>query len=265
MEAWTEHPELVSFYAHHRNRPEDLYPSERRFLPWLAGQASSVLDTGCAAGGFSQIWREYHPGIAYTGVDISRALVSTARALHADARFLHGNVTEGIALPTRCATVVQALGWLHWEPDYVRAMGELWRLTDRYLFFDVRVVPDGDRETIGRQRVALSGAWDGTTTTPYVVVPWPRLARRLMDLQPATVLGYGYRGKPAETVMGVEGEVCFATFVMEKALTDHGSEPVRVCLDLPLAWPDDLARQTNVFPAAELSVLVPSECAAPHR
>lgn len=256
---WAGHADLIAFYSQHRGRPDDLYPSERRFLPWLARHASSVLDTGCAAGGFSQIWRQYHPGIAYTGVDISLSLVSTARALHPEVRFLHGDVTKGLALPNRYATVVQALGWLNWEPGYVRAMRELWRLVDRYLFFDVRLAPAGDRDTIGRQHVALSGTWDGTTTTPYVVVSWPRFARHLVDLRPATILGYGYWGKPAETVMGVQGDVCFATFVMEKALDDHGCEAARVCLDLPLAWPDALVQQTTLFPAAQLNAWVPGE------
>lgn len=69
--SWAEHPDLVAFYAEHRKHPEDLYPSESRFLPWLARQAHSVVDVGCAAGGFSDVWRHYQPEIRYVGVDLS--------------------------------------------------------------------------------------------------------------------------------------------------------------------------------------------------
>lgn len=254
---WAEHPELVAFYANHRNRPEDLYPSERRFLPWLASQVSSVMDTGCAAGGFSNIWRHYRPDIVYTGLDVSASLIQTARKLHPELRFLHENVTQGTKLPDRYATVVQALGWLNWEPDYARAIDELWRLTDRYLFLDVRLVAQHDSATIGQQRLALTGDWDGETTTPYVTVAWPFFAALLVDLQPVTLLGYGYWGKPAETVMGVDQSVCFATFVLEKAPVRVETRLPTVCIDLPLAWPAALAERVDLLPAPQLDALVP--------
>ena len=255
---WAEHPDLVAFYTQHRNRSEDLYPSERRFLPWLAKQATSVLDVGCAAGGFRNIWRHYQPDITYIGVDVSAPLIAAARRLHPDAEFHQGNCTAGLSLPDRCATVVSALGWLHWEPQYPEAIRELWRLGDRYLFFDVRLVGEPDQAVSGKQQLALMGPWDGETTTPYIVVTWPLFAALLLDLQPVTLLGYGYWGKPAETVMGVHQQVCFATFVLEK--TPVGDEELRlpaVCVDMPLAWPAALAEQINLLPAAQLDALLP--------
>lgn len=254
---WAEHPELVAFYTQHRSRPEDLYPSERRFLSWLAAQATIVLDVGCAAGGFINIWRYFAPNIVYVGVDVSVSLIAAARKLHPDAQFYHGNCVEGLPLPNRYATVVQALGWLHWEPRYREAIKELWRLSDHYLFLDVRLSGELDQAVNGRQQLVFTETWDGETTTPYCVVAWPLFAALLIDLQPITILGYGYWGKPAETVMGVDQQVCFATFVLEKAAVEEDIRPPAVCIDLPLTWPEVLIERVNLLPAEHLNTIVP--------
>jgi SAM-dependent methyltransferase len=254
---WAEHPDLVAFYTQHRKRPEDLYPSERRFLPWLAKQGTSVLDMGCAAGGFRNIWCHYQPDIIYAGVDLSTSLISAARKLHPDVAFYQGDCVAGLSLPDRYATVVSALGWLHWESQYEKAIRELWRVSDRYLFFDVRLVGKTDQAVSGKQQLAFIGPWDGETTTPYICVAWPILATQLIELQPMTIFGYGYWGKPAETVMGVDQQVCFATFVVEKVPVGEDLRLPIVCIDLPLPWPAALANQVNLLPASQLDALVP--------
>lgn len=254
---WAQHPELVEFYTRYRSRPEDLYPSERRFLPWLAQQSASVLDAGCAAGGFSNIWRHYRSDVAYSGIDVSASLVDAARRLHPDLRFVQANLAAGCELPDRAATTVQALGWLFWEPEYVRTMAELWRLADRYLFFDLRLVQHEKDAAPARQRVAYSGDWDGKTTTPYITVAWPHIARLIVQLRPRTVYAYGYWGKPADTVERVAGDVCFSVFVLEKPCEGETVDTPAVCIDMPLAWPAELTALAHLLPGARLAELVP--------
>lgn len=256
---WSEHPDLVAFYAQHRNRPEDLYPSERRFLPWLAKQSASVLDTGCAAGGFSNVWRHFQPAINYVGVDVSAALVEVARQVHPDLEFHQGNCADGLPFPDQYATTVSALGWLHWEPRYRQALWELWRLTDRFLFFDVRLVAEPEQTVNGKQQVAFQGEWDGETTTPYVTVDWQSFADLLWELRPALIAGQGYWGKPADTVIGIDNPVCFSAFVLEKSSTEHPVSGTTVCLDSPLQWPVGKEAAVSSLPAHELEHLVPPE------
>lgn len=229
---WADSPELLAFYENHRNRPEDLYPSEARFIPWLAERATSVLDVGCAAGGFRTIWGSYAPAVRYEGVDLSPAFVEAARRLHPDATFHLADAVSGIPLPDRHADVVQALGWLHWVEEWEVALQELWRLAARYVFFDVRV---GERDEVrGRQRVERAGAWDGETVTPYVVVAWPSLAATIEALRPVCVRAFGYCGSPAESAEGVPDTICFATFVLERGA---GRGVPVLDLDLPFTWP----------------------------
>jgi SAM-dependent methyltransferase len=254
---WSDHPELTAFYSVNRNRPEDLYPSEQRFLPWLAKQSDSVLDTGCAAGGFSKVWRKYNKDIVYTGIDLSSSLIQTAKDLFPDLTFLQGNVVEGIDLPDRYADLVQALGWLNWEPNYCKAMNELWRLTKTYLFLDVRLTV-GENVIVTTQKLSFNGDWDGAVVTPYVVVPWKSFASILLTLKPVAIFGFGYWGKPAKTVNNFDGQVCFSTFVLKKANGINCSKVLpQVCLDLPLEWPVDLEKNVEILPSTDIEVLVP--------
>jgi len=245
---WVEHPDLVEFYSHGRSRPEDVYPSEERFLPWLAAAAGSVLDVGCGAGGFAAIWDHYRPGIDYVGVDASAALVEAARRLHPGARFEQADGAGELPFPDAFADVVAGLGWLHLEPRYRQALPELWRVTRERLFFDIRLQTRSESEEVGAQRLALAGEWDGTTTIPYIAAPWARVAQALVGLRPERILGYGYSGAPASTVEGMKEPICFATFVLERGA---GSDAPEVALELPLAWPADVPGRVRALGDAE--------------
>ena len=234
---WAADPALVAFYETHRSAPEDLYPSERRFLPWLARQVDTVLDVGCAAGGFLNIWRHFATGaLTYTGVDVSVQLIESARRLHPGVEFLVGDCAAGLPATLARSEAVQALGWLHWEPRYEAALRELWRLTNRWLFFDVRLVEGEHNLETGRQRLALHEGSGADTSTPYICVAWNNFARLLRDLRPARIYAYGYWGPPADTVEGVARDVCFATFVLERS-SNPASSQTTAALEMPLEWP----------------------------
>ena len=247
--AWVEHPDLVEFYSSQRCAPGDLYPSERRFLPWLAREARTVLDVGCGAGGFAAIWDHFHPGIAYTGVDASAALIDAARRLHPDAAFEQADGSRPLPFADRAFDVVAGLGWLHLEPRYRDALPELWRVTGERLFFDVRLQDERPGDVTGRQRLALAGDWDGTTEIPYIAVAWPEFAAAVAGLKPASIRVHGYTGPPADTVAPMPVTVCFATFVLERGAAP-ADEP-DVLLDLPFDWPAGVPGRARPLTDAE--------------
>jgi SAM-dependent methyltransferase len=252
---WADEPGLVSFYQSHRDHPDALYPSERRFLPWLARESRSVLDAGCAAGGFVSVWRHFKPEIEYVGVDVSAPLIAAARRRHPEVEFLLGDCAAGIPRPAGSSETVEALGWLHWEPRYRAALAELWRLAGRRLFFDVRIVEGGADLEGGRQRLDLGQPAGAHGTTPYICCSWPRFAEMIGGLGPARVLVHGYWGTPAETVSGVDQDVCFTTFVLER-LPESPSE-MAVAMDAPLSWPDAWSHGVRRLPDSWLEQNVP--------
>lgn len=250
---WANHPDLLAYYETHRNQLSDLYPSERRFLPWLAASADSVLDVGCGVGGFAEAWRACRPNISYTGVDVSGPLVTAARRAHPQHEFLQADCAHGVPLPDGYADVVAAMGWLHWEARYANALAELWRLTGHYAFFDLRLVDGPGPDTNAVQQLALTADWDGRTTVPYICASWPRVAELLVGLRPARILAHGYWGRPAATVMGAASDVCFATFVLERGDREQFPE---VVLDLPMDWPRTLSGRARLAGVERLDELV---------
>jgi SAM-dependent methyltransferase len=246
-----EHSSLLEYYAEHRNRVADLYPSERRFLPWLAMSAQTVLDVGCAAGGFANIWRAFNPALRYTGVDGSTKLIDAARKLHPECGFLVGDCVAGLPVPDRASAIVSALGWLHWEPRYREALAELWRVTERYLLIDLRLHP-GAGDLVGQQKIGE------TQDVPYICVSWPDALEALLGLEPFRLLGYGYLGVADSAVSEVPPAVGFATFVLERSESTP-SEPADVCLDLPFGVSSELASTITLYPASRLRSFAPED------
>jgi SAM-dependent methyltransferase len=250
----SEHPALVEFFATNRSRIEHLYPSERRFLPWLATSGRSVLDVGCATGGFADVWHAFNPTLRYTGVDASSALIDAARKQRPALDFFVGDCATGLPFPDHSAEIVQALGWLHWEPRYRDALEELWRVTGHRLFFDLRLHA-GRGDLVGRQPISPTDA------VPYICVSWTEILERLLELAPTRLLGFGYMGRPHANVSGAPEDVGFATFVLERSARTNpaGAE---VCLDIPFEVPADSAARMALYPAARLRSFAPE---SPHK
>ena len=89
-----------------------------------------MLDVGCAAGGFAEI---YAPTTrrSPTRARTFERLLEAARALHPEAEFVEADAIEGLPFGKRTFDVVQALGWLHWEHEHRAALRELWRVSRR--------------------------------------------------------------------------------------------------------------------------------------
>lgn len=240
MNDWSELPELEEYFSIQRTRPEDLYPSEKFFLPWLARNCDTVLDAGCAVGGFSNIWKHYNTDIVYSGIDLSTRLISAAKRQYAENEFQVANPVEGLPFKDDQYCCVAALGWFHWEPRWKIAMSELWRVSKKYMFFDVRM---SVRPGAFKQSMEFAGAEN--SAVDYIVISESDIVQSLQSLKNVkTILGFGYKGNSDSSVIGLNDEIYFATFVIEKG---HDSEVnVAVDMDLFIQWPENwFVRDTN--------------------
>jgi len=210
--AWLS-PESLDYYRRNRQSPEDLYPSERFFLPDVLRQVDSMLDVGCAAGGFSEIVRVLNPGVRYVGVDISPAFVETARAEHPHSQFLLGDGLN-FSTPDGSFDLVHSSGVLHLNLRYREMIAAMWRQTRRFLLFDLRLTR-GTPE-VGR----MESPFDEATpvSLPYVVLTIPEVEQmfRALDPRPARVAVRGYRHRASAHAKLAEQDLLMAFVLAEK-------------------------------------------------
>lgn len=131
--------DYLKFYGRHRCRNSDLYPSEKEILANLDFRRKSVLDVGCASGGFYSIFKRIAPDVKYFGLDISQELISAAKDRFPE---IAGNfyIGQGTGLPfkkNRFDVVFCSSVQAHCR-QYQSLFLECWRVAKEYLIFDFR-------------------------------------------------------------------------------------------------------------------------------
>ncbi len=184
--------EMVKKFMGKRQSWLDLYPSEKAIFDWLdLRQVKSVLDVGCAVGGFSTLF----PFSTYTGVDVSELMRDKAKRLHPDRRF----VAE---IPEESFDLVMCLGVLHITGDWAALLQKLWARTEKYLVFDLRL----DRES-------REGEHEGMPGTPYRTVNYAYAFEFLQTFKSKDIKMASYRHPSNRTD---HREVTMAAFLLER-------------------------------------------------
>jgi SAM-dependent methyltransferase len=210
--AWRS-AESLDYYRRHRQGPDDLYPSERFFLPEVAGRVGSMLDVGCAAGGFSAIVKTFNPAIRYVGIDVVPEFVDLARSDHPDAEFAVGDGVH-FETPPGSFELVHASGVLHLNLRFRDMLQAMWAQTRRYMLCDLRLSPG--QGGVGRMESPF-GERDGVPL-PYVVLNVDEAIDlfRQLDPQPDSVRVKGYRHQASDAARLADPDVIMAFFLAEK-------------------------------------------------
>jgi len=204
-ENWSSQ-EALGFFKSHRNRAVDIYDSERYFLDRFLKPDMTVLDFGCAAGGFLSALSDSY-GIAesrYCGVDIAPEMIRIARSTFPGAMFrtdIESLIQEG-----RRFDFTFSFGVIHMNLDWREILCKLYRISRQYLVFDLRIAPEGDTvEDIDSSYQVLK-FFDGQQhagKVPYVVIGRQEADRLLGKLitDGDEILSYGYLHPVSDTVV----------------------------------------------------------------
>jgi SAM-dependent methyltransferase len=186
----------VAYYSKNRQSIDDVYPSEDFFLRKVIQPDISVLDVGCATGGFYQVFRTLDPSITYTGVDFSREMVRQAKKNFPQVSFA---ACDGGALPFRAETfdVVYCSGAIHLAPNWRDIIRSCWRVAKKFFIFDVRLVEKGmsvEDITQSYEKIAFFDTWDGKSIVPYNILNVNDFLDEIKKLRPipGTQQYYGY-------------------------------------------------------------------------
>jgi SAM-dependent methyltransferase len=162
------------YYETHRTTTREVYPSEWFFLKDLLTEGMSVLDIGCAVGGFASVLSEQLQRFQYTGVDISEEMVLRARRKHPRHQF-HKIENADLSSLTTCEyDLVVCLGVLHLTHGWRELVSSAWRHTKKSLILDLREshVPTIEDPTVSYFKVdfLLGTGLSTTTVLPYNIV-----------------------------------------------------------------------------------------------
>lgn len=209
----------LEYYRSHRTKPEDLYKSERFFLPELLPRIDSVLDVGCAAGGFSRIMKSFNDELAYTGVDITPELIDAARHDHPGSRF---EISDGVNIPfaPESFDLVHCSGVLHINSQYKEMVRSMWAQTRRFLLCDFRLTREASQTGTIEIRFKESVA---ASSVPYFVLNVDDLIEFLKTLSPSPILirAKGYSHAVSETASVPLERVIMAFFMLEKGANEQ--------------------------------------------
>lgn len=235
----------LKYYSSHRKTPDDLYKSEKYFLSAIITPGSSILDIGCAAGGFYSIFRSIEPTVSYTGVDISAGMIARARELNPGVPFY---VSKGSSLPFdgESFDIVFCSGTLHMSPDWRETIREAWRVTKDRFLFDLRMTgtsPTIEDISVSYEKIAFFGEWDGRSVVPYIIVSVDDFVSVVNTLRPRPVLKkvFGYIHPVSPMTHTPEKNVCMTMCCMGKRRTG----PETDSWEIPLPMPGQFLRHSN--------------------
>lgn len=205
------------YYTDYRNKFEDLFDSEKKFMNEFSSLNGSYLDIGCALGGMYEILHALNPKIHYTGIDIAPKLLAIAKKKYPDCEF---RLYDGISLPYDNNTFdrILTLGTTVHDPNFTDLLLEAYRVTKDALFFDIRLIQNMPTISSMDKGHVLDGSG---VKYPYVIANYSNFIETLSHLSPSPlkIKGYGYWGKANEDAVLAKGyeKICMATFLLYKS------------------------------------------------
>lgn len=204
-QAWNA-TENVQFYASNRQTYDSLYESEKAFItPELIAKSDSILDVGCAAGGFYQIFKSLNPNIHYSGIDISEECVQVAGEKFGSEHFhLYSGSGSFPKLHENAFDVVFCSGVMHLTPNWQNLLEECLFNAKSSVIVDFRFTKSQDYQ--GKYH------FDAQNSIPYSVLNASRFKSLVDTLDIVeSVEVFGYASSPNKNTSGLEDEIwmCF--------------------------------------------------------
>lgn len=114
--------EISKFYSRSRISWDELYPSEKYIFEKVSGEMGglgSLLDVGCACGGLGLALQTRFKLNRYTGIDINKEAIQTAREIKDQLKipndFFCGDILDLSDLPGKPFQTVVSLGCADWN------------------------------------------------------------------------------------------------------------------------------------------------------
>lgn len=161
----------IDFYSNNRCKISDLYPSEKKFNR-IDFKGKSILDVGCACGGFYNIFKAIAPDINYFGIDISEKFIKIAKNKYPEIadNFFVGSATD-MPFADKSFDIVFCGSVQAHCSQYECLFLECWRVSKQTLFFDFRFSLYKETHDLNDQKI------------PYIVLNINRICDLIKSLE----------------------------------------------------------------------------------
>lgn len=136
MNIWND-TEAQNFFSSERKKKDDLYLGEKFFLQKTLFENCSILDIGCAQGGFYKILKSFLKSFSYTGIDNSEKMIIKAKKKYPSANFYFIK-NNNFKLLKKKYDIVIIFGVLHLTQEWRQMLSNSRNLFKKFLLFDLR-------------------------------------------------------------------------------------------------------------------------------
>lgn len=212
---------VVSFFDNERNKPEDVYPSEWFFIKEILHNGMSILDIGCAQGGFANVFQHYLADFDYTGVDISPKMVERAKIRYPEHTFYHVGEEDYSILANRSYDLVLTLGILHLHESWRDTIKVAWKHCKKTLILDFRETELPTLEDKKRSYFTMevhNGEDDENLRLPYIILNTSDALKSIKELCPGfkKIACYGYTHPVSEYAVTSIKEVMATVYAISR-------------------------------------------------
>ena len=135
--SWSQNT-IIKFISENRKSYKDLYLGEKILLDQFFKKGFSVLDVGCAQGGFINILNQINKNFSYTGIDYNEKMLAIAKKKNPNYKFINiKNNNYSKDLKQKFDLVI-VFGILHLNKDWKKIIKEAYKISKKYLVFDLR-------------------------------------------------------------------------------------------------------------------------------
>lgn len=127
----------IEYFKSKRKNINHLYEGERKIFSKVIFEKCSILDIGCAEGGFIKIIKSFVKNFDYTGVDVNRKMINLAKKKNPKHKFYEKNDFYQ-KFRYKKFDIVLILGLLHLNKEWKKILLKDSKFSKKYLIFDLR-------------------------------------------------------------------------------------------------------------------------------
>lgn len=127
----------IDFFKSNRKNINHLYKGEKKILSQILFDGCSILDIGCAEGGFIKIIKSFIKDFDYTGVDVNYKMISLAKKKNPKYKFFKKDDFYK-RYKNKKFDIVLILGLLHLNKEWKEILISDSKFSKKYLVFDLR-------------------------------------------------------------------------------------------------------------------------------